>query len=189
MVKKGTGRLTQQAESSGRFRRPSRAELLLLAIAVPAFLALYSTLNFEAVNLANTGVRDLETTLIQVNGLLLAFSAVLFAQLLSGTVPKGVLSGMPWAFEKKLLERLTSVSQALLLRIVVVFLLFVASLLSSIFVLVSALLSPTSATPIADSVVIPVAPMVVGISYVLVAVGLHLKAERKAIDAVSKPGV
>ncbi len=55
--------------------------------------------------------------------------------------------------------------------------------------LVSALLSPTSATPIADSVVIPVAPMVVGISYVLVAVGLHLKAERKAIDAVSKPGV
>jgi hypothetical protein len=181
--------MTREGNSSGRFRRPSRLELLLIAVAVLTFFVLYSTLNIEAVNLANSGVRDLETTLIQVNGLLLAFSAVLFAQLLSGAVPREVLNRMSFANEIRILKGLNAVSQALLLRTVAVFLLFVTSLLGSIILLVLALSNPASATSIANAVLIPVAPLVLGISYILIAVGSYLKAQREAVDALGKPGM
>lgn len=181
--------MTHEAENSRRFWKiPSKSELLLIAVAVPTFFALYSALTLEAPNLANSGVRDFETTMLQVNGLLLAFSGVLFAQLLSGAVPREVLNRMSFGNEVKILKSLNSVSQALLLRTMIVFLLFVTSLLGSVSVLVLALLSPASTTPIADAVVIPITPMVVGISYVLIAVGLYLKAQRKAADALGKPG-
>jgi hypothetical protein len=102
----------------------------------------------------NSGVADLEKTLIGVNGILLGFAGIMFAQLLAGGQTQRRTGDQSQRNLSNLLLRLP------VRGAVIVVAYFTVSIVISIWILTVADANPDSTTKIGDAVVLPLLSMI-----------------------------
>jgi hypothetical protein len=144
-----------------------RADYIVAIITAIVYSIVIGVLIF-AINptptMPNAGVADLEKTLIDVNGILLGFAGIMFAQLLAGG--QSLRSTVAPA-QRDLSNQLLRLP---LRGVILVFAYFTFSIVISVLVLTGAETNPTSTTRISDAVGAPLLSMILA----LLLLGLYL---------------
>lgn len=124
----------------------------------------------------NSGVADFEKTLIAVDGILLGFAGIMFAQLLAGGQSQRSVAGLQRNLSILLL-RLPVRGAALVVSY------FTGSIVISVWILADADTSPNAQTRIADAVVLPLISMVLALVLLLVYMTRYSRAQLSLNEA------
>lgn len=154
--------------------RPELTILAIVGIAAFGYLEFFSS---PVPLMPNSGVADLEKTLIDVNGVLLGFSGIMIAQILASSQSKinPQLSGPSRA--QPIFLGYASVNEAISVLVY-----FTISIVASVILLTGADRNPSGTTEVADAVVFPLTAMIAA----LIAIGSFLRDYAKSLFQSAK---
>jgi hypothetical protein len=143
-----------------------RLILLVTVLTIAGYLLFW----YLGLTLTASAVIELEKALIQVNGLLIAFTGIIFTGMLAEV--RFRTERATQAVDLQLVQRLERRSRALRVNALGSFIFFFASLASSIGDLAAAVAFPSSLTLMATVFVLPLGLMAGGFALLLVALAL-----------------